>query len=137
MNMNMNKNPAPKVFPLPCLLAAGLLLLTTSCSTTLVSTTTALALSATPATAFTAKYQSGGLSGEITSVARPGPPATVFQLDAAGSSLSFHLFKANRSAHLTAVILQGGKTVFQAEAPEGTDGMRLTRTRGGWQQTTF
>ena len=113
--------------------AAGFFLVA-GCST---PTSTALAVAATPSTPFTAQYRVGELSGSVTAIAKAGRPVTVFQFETADPAMSCDVSKEQKSAHLTADIIRGGKPVFSAEAPEGTQGVRITHTARGWQQETY
>ena len=108
--------------------------LVAGCSTT---TSTALAVSATPSTPFTAQYRVGEFSGDASAVAKAGRPVKVFQFETADPAVTCDVSKAEKSAHLTAEIIRGGKPVFRAEAPEGTQGVRITHTARGWQQETY
>jgi hypothetical protein len=116
------------------IVSAATLLLVSGCRTT---TSTALAVSATPSTPFTAQYRVGEFSGDVSAVAKAGLPVKVFQFETSDLGLTCDISKAEKSAHLTAEIIRGGKPVFRAEAPEGTQGIRITHTARGWQEQTY
>lgn len=97
----------------------------------------ALAVSATPSTPFSVQYRVGEFSGDASAVAKAGRPVKVFQFETTNPAVTCDVSKAEKAAHLTAEIIRGGKPVFRTEAPEGTQGVRITHTERGWQQQTY
>jgi hypothetical protein len=97
--------------------------------------TTALRVSGTPRAQFTAQYQAGSLSGSISTSTRAGHPVTVLEMPT--GDFTCDVSKKDPATHLIAEIRQGGKSVFQAEAPAGTQGVRIARTANGWKQEAY
>jgi len=113
------------------LATAALILMVGGCGTT----NTAIRVSGTPGAQFTAQYRAGALSGSVTTVTPAGGPATVLEMP--GRGLTCDVSKKDRSAQLAVEIRQGGQTVFRAEAPAGTQGVRVSHTASGWHQETY
>src|SRR6476659_9831234 len=107
--------------------AAALTLFVCGCST---ATSTGLRVSGTPNAQFTARYRAGSLSGDISTATKAGRPSTVLEMPA--REFACDVSKKDPAAHLTAEIMQRGKSVFRAEAPAGTQGVRISRTPNGW-----
>lgn len=113
------------------LATAALTLVFVGCSTT----TTAVHTSGTPGAQFTARYRVGAHSGEVTTVTPTGGTATVLEMP--GRDLTYEVSKKEQSAQLVVEIRQAGRTVFRAEAPAGTQGVRISHTASGWRQEPF
>jgi hypothetical protein len=104
------------------------------CSTT---SSTALEVSGTPGTPFTAHYRAGAFTGNISSVTLAGRSSRVAVLDPPVSGMTAEVSKTELDARLILEIIQRGKPVFQAEAPAGSQGVRVTHTTSGWQKETY
>jgi hypothetical protein len=113
------------------LITAALTLVVIGCRTT----HTSLQVSGTPGAQFTAQYRAGAYSGSVTAVTQTRGPETVLELP--GRGLTCDVSKKDRAAHLTVELRQTGKVVFRAEAPAGTQGVRVSRTASGWMQETY
>jgi len=88
-------------------------------------------------TPFTVQYKAGALSGTVSSTTKPEGPSMVLDLSLRGQEFECDISKGNRAASLTAELAQGGKSVFRAEAPAGTQGVRILRGPSGWRQETY
>jgi hypothetical protein len=75
------------------------------------------------------------LSGDISTSTKAGRPSTVLEMPI--GEFTCDVSKKDPAAHLTAEIVQRGKSVFRAEAPAGTQGVRISRTASGWKQETY
>ena len=95
---------------------------------------TGLQISGTPGALFTAKYSTDALSGTVKSVATERPSQVI---DVTGKNFTCDVSKQDRAASLTAEVLQRGKTVYRAEAPAGTQGVRISRVQNSWQLATY
>ena len=111
---------------------AAMTFLFCGCGTT---TSTGLRVSGTPNAPFTARYRAGSLSGDISTDTKAGSPSTILEMPA--GEFSCDVSKKDPAAHLTAEIMQGGKSVFRAEAPPGTQGIRISQTPSGWKAETY
>lgn len=102
-----------------------------------VKTGTAVRVSGTPRSMFTLKYVVGGNPGVITTATR-AEPTTVLDWDVPGQDLSTcEVTKREASAQLLVEIEQAGRSVCRAEAPAGTQGVRISQTATGWRQERF
>ena len=113
------------------LVTAALTLVVGGCGTT----NTSLQVAGTPGAQFTAKYRAGAHSGSVTTITRAGSPAMVLEMP--GRGLTCDVSKLDPAAQLTVEIKQAGQTLYRAQAPAGTHGIRVWHTAGGWQQETY
>jgi hypothetical protein len=119
-----------KTSQLLSIIMAAMTLLACGCGTT-----TGLRVSGTPNAPFTARYRAGSLSGDISTNTKAGSPSTVLEMPA--GEFSCDVSKKDPAAHLTVEIMQSGKSVFRAEAPPGTQGVRISQTPSGWKAETY
>jgi hypothetical protein len=115
-------------------IVATAIFFTGGCVTT---NSTLLQVSGTPGAQFTARYRAGTLSGDITTTLRNERPATAVEVSGRGGEFTCDIAKKDRSTRLTAVVVQGGKSVFTADAPVGTQGVRISHSGSGWQQESY
>ena len=113
------------------LVTAVLALVVGGCGTT----NTSIRIAGTPGAQFTAQYRAGAYSGSVTTTTVAGAPETVLEMP--GRGLTCEISKKDAADQLTVEIRQGGQTVYRAEAPAGTQGIRVWHTGSGWQQKTY
>ena len=99
------------------------------------ATNTTVRISGTPGAEFTAQYQAGTHSGSVTTSMSAGGPGIALEMP--GRDLTCDVSKTERSSQLILEIRQAGQTVFRAEAPAGTQGVRVSHTLAGWRQETY
>lgn len=98
---------------------------------------TSLQVGGPAGTPFTVQYKAGALSGTVSSTTKPEGPSKVFELSLRGKEFKCDISKGDRAATLSAELAQGGKSVFRAVAPAGTQGVRILRGPSGWRQETY
>ena len=111
-----------------------LMLAATGCSSLSPTATTSVRVRGTPGAEFTVSYSARSLSGAISTQLQ-STPATVLEIS--GRNFSCELAKKDSAADLVVEILEGGATVFEAKAPAGTQGVRVSPTPAGWKQETY
>jgi hypothetical protein len=116
------------------MIIAAVAFLAVGCAT---SNSTALQISGTPGMAFTVDYRAGALSGTVNTVTKSESPSKVLEVSGRQKEFTFDISKEDRTAHLTAEILEEGNSIFRAETVAGTQGIRISRTPRGWQQEAY
>ena len=113
---------------------AVLALLAFGCSTT---KPTILQIGGTGGTSVTVRYKAGSLSGTVSTVTGTGSPSKVLEVSVSEKDFECDISKSDRAAHISAELVQEGKSVFRADAAPGTQGVRISRTESGWKQETY
>jgi hypothetical protein len=99
------------------------------------SRTTALKLSGTPRAQFTVRYQSGKLSGALSSSTGSGAPSGVVEVS--GRNMTCEIIKADPVSDLIAELVQDGEAVYRVEVPPGSSGIRIIREGKRWHHQLF
>jgi hypothetical protein len=94
-----------------------------------------LRVSGTPGAAFTARYHVRSMQGEVSTAVPSDGAGDV--LEVSGKDFGCDISKADRSADLTAELVARRKPLFRAQAPTGTQGVRISRDKAGWRQETY
>lgn len=113
---------------------AALSLVVAGCSS---PRSTSLLIRAPAGTPFTVQYKAGALSGTASSTTRADGATQVFEITLRETEFECTVSKGDPSANLSAEIEQGGQAVYRAEAPAGTQGVRIRHGIGGWQQERY
>ena len=99
------------------------------------SGSTALKISGTPRALFTVNYESGEMTGAVSSSTGNGAPSAVFEVS--GKVVKCEISKADPGADLIAELMQNGERVYRVEVPPGSAGVRIFRDGSRWQHEFF